>query len=362
MKLQPIINHLSRNLPFVSDKFSDTLEILSITQLSGVVTVVTDSDHNLSTDDFIVVTGAKSGVFIDVSATNASISGNTVTFTTVLKHNFTENFNFRTLLRKDAFAEIDGAGVFYDGDNIYNSVPNKNQFIVIYNSAPPSLTGSPVAYDGVDRGYNGTKQITVVDPTTFTYTITGTPPDPFGDIQIHKNIRITGTLTSLRIEDMYTKQNKDDFWLYVTEASDTMSKDRNILSDAVTERYGGVSFRSRIIDNFSCFIASPSVDNISGRIIHDELEDVKIALIKTLAGFDVPAQFTFSENFKLNYIGSELFIYDTAKIIKEFTFQGQYDITIEDTFIVRDYISAKTMGYDFGNGMTAQINLNEDET
>jgi len=361
MKLQPIINQLFSNLPFATEKFSTVLSTSSVTRTGSTVTIVTTDPHLLSTNDFIVIVGAKSGVLIDVGSSTIN-ADNSVTFVTSSVHNLTERFNFKTLLQTDPIVEIDGTDPFYNGENIFSKVPNKNTFIVQYTSTPPPISGTPTAYDGVERGYNGIQQITVTGANTFTYPITGMPENPFGTIKVHKDIRVSGALTNQRVEEMYTKQADGNFWLFVAESTDTMSKDRNVLSDAVTERYGGVAFRSRIIDNFGCYVAAPSSDFISGRFTHDELEDTKIALIKTLANFKAPDLFTENENFALNYIASEVFLYDTAKIIKEFTFQTQYDITINDAFVGQTFVSAKTMDYNFNNGMTADFNLNEDKT
>ena len=81
MKLAPIVNHLRRYLPLVTDAFSDTLSINTINiDSQGLVTVETTTDHGLSNNQSVVLTGVESRLIIDTSLTE--IDGNTVTFYT----------------------------------------------------------------------------------------------------------------------------------------------------------------------------------------------------------------------------------------------------------------------------------------
>ncbi len=360
MKLQPIINHLAETLPFLTDTFSTVIDVVSITQAAGTATVTTASPHGLTvTNNAIVIVGAKNAINIDII--NTIVNPNSVDFKVLSDHNLVQGLNFKDF-SKNTIVEIFGAGVFYDGENAVSSVPNKTGFTVNYSSTPPPLTGTPQIFDGRERGFNGLKIVTILSPTTFSYSVDSTLNDPFGTIRMHKDMRVTGTVVNTRIIDMYTPQLPSDLWVFVSESSSVMSKDRNILSDAVTERYQGISFRSHLIDSFACYVASPSTDSISGRFTHDVLEDAKINLIKALAGLGVPNAFTFNENFELNFISDSVFDYDTTKLIKEFIFQGQYDIVLEDTNFNNVFVSAKKIDYNFNNGMTAEINLNEDKS
>ena len=48
MRIAPIVNQLAAYLPFFTDKFTDTVNIVNASQTGGVATVVTDTAHGLS--------------------------------------------------------------------------------------------------------------------------------------------------------------------------------------------------------------------------------------------------------------------------------------------------------------------------
>lgn len=362
MKLLNLINIITERLPQLTDLFSDTLSVDTIVQTGGTVTVTTTSSHGLTTGDRIVMSGAKSGVEIDIPS--SQIIDNTVIFKTIQKHNIVSGFNFIEFSPSPTVVEIQGTDAFYNGiQTVVDPVPNKNTFSVEFESTPPPITtGTPVAFAGAEKGYNGTHNITVISSTGFTFPIEGDPLSPFNipEITVHTNFRISATLTLERAVGSYTEQNMNKYWLFVASTADTASKDRNVNSDAVTERYNGVSFRFRILSDFSLFIIAPTSNEIAARVTHDILQDLRDKLFTILCG--VP---TFTENasqdfFQINFVGSSLSVYNTAFVVQEYAWQGLYDITYRDIWKNNVFASAKMVSLSINDTLTASAQLNED--
>lgn len=361
MKLAPLVSHLADNLPRVTDKFSDTVEVASIENTAGTAVVTTVVPHGLTTGTSVVIAGAKTGALIDIAET--SISGNTVTFVTETPHNLIKNYDFASMSAGRPTVEIGNAGSFYDGVHECSDVPSKRSFIIEYSSAPPALAGTPQIYDGTGDANNGRFDITVIDPITFSYQVNAPESPVFGDIKVHTNVRVTGCITSEAIANIQTEfLGSDKFWVFVTDSNDVTSKDRNTYSDAIATRTRQVAYRMRVVDDFSCVVTAPASGTIAARQIHDELEDCKVALIKVLAGVGTPTPFSINENFQLVYSGCNLLLYDTAKVFKSFNFQGQYDITINDTILRDSFVSMKSIDYTWSNSMTAHIDLTSEGT
>ena len=71
---------------------------------------------------------------------------------------------------------------------------------------------------------------------------------------------------------------------------------------------------------------------MSARAAIDELESVKVALFKALVGFQAPIEYDAGSSFQLFFDSVTTVAYNTAYVVQQFIFQGNYDVTFYDTF------------------------------
>ena len=372
MKIAPIINQLVNYLPLYSSNFSERLQVLAVSvDPSNVVTVTTTTDHGLTTGDGIVLQGTEVSLKIDPAA--CVIDGNKVSFVTLDKHNFVMNFNYKevngdksnTAGNKAIIKLSDFGDDFYDGEHLIYDVPNKNTIVVEFASAPPPIQAdTPLCYDGAWYLMDGFHNIQVIDTDEFAFEIPNFLTEAVikGNMTVDKNMRITGCINNERISDMYTRQPTNDLWAFVTDSSDELSKDRQTQTDAVASRTYGVDYRMQLVDNVSVFLVAPVSDEISGRLGHDQIEDEKINVIKALAGSYYQNPFSSGDQFKINYIGSDLLSYNTSFLIKEMRFQTSCDIVIQDVQRRLFFRSVKQISSTYNKGYVANYNTNEDKT
>lgn len=358
MKAEAIIKQLYITLPNLTDYFSDSLNVVSISRSGNTVTVVTSEPHNLTTGNYVTISGAKTPTLITTLTRNANI----VTATTNIDHDLTEKF-FKTV-------EIIGADqAEYNGTFELLRVLNRLTFTFKINTTPISpATGSEILLLTGGLGtYNGRFEVTIINTTTFTYQITTTPyPYPKGNIKVKKNIRISGAVSIDRAIEGYTKQDPNKMWAFVVLDDTQVNKDRFIRSDAVGTRAPGVDFRTRLIKNFSVYIIVPATNSISGRYERDLMEEIEVVIYKSLLGVQFPSLFTEETWSMITPIGHGFFDYIKAYYVHRFQFQGTFDILYQDTAInpitraFRD-LSINYFDYPEGTRVIAEAEINLDD-
>jgi hypothetical protein len=192
MILTSFVNYLKNDVPRHTNVFTDQLSISSISALSDVVTVVCSDPHNLTTGEYITLTGAKRPREV------ASITrdGTTATLTTVGQHNYTSNYMGKQ------YATVRGADqAAYNGTFLVTSATGAK--VITYElpddiTLPVSPATGNITIDEDRNNVNGSYVITVVNPTTITFespiAITGAI---VGDPVVHVRHRITGYLKDL---------------------------------------------------------------------------------------------------------------------------------------------------------------------
>lgn len=327
MKGSDIIRQLHAFLPKFTSLFSDTLAVTSMVFAGGTVTVTTAAAHNLTTDDTIVVDGALSPNPI---TTLTSLDG-IATAETTNDHHLTELWPHG----EDSTIEISGsADPEYNGTKKLLFVPNRKKFTYKIDSGAPVSTTGGVLDEVVNFGYNGLHQITVTGSTTFTYPITATVGTPAtGTIILSTKTRISGGIVTQKIIDSYTKQAKDDYWGFVIIEPRTASKSRTTLNDADFARGPGDDPRQKIIQNLSFYVFVPCKDEIAARASLDTMDDLLIALFKSLLGFKPPSPLGETPQNGISYVSDELLEYRDSFLVYRFQFQNLIDITSCDTFI-----------------------------
>lgn len=324
MKSEYIIRQLYDNVPQLTDLFSDTINVSSITKTLNTVTVITSTAHGLQTGNVVSISGAKPVTKI-VSLTQAN---GIATAITDQDHDLTEGF-FPTV-------EISGAAQGgYNGTFELLSVPNRLTFTYRLTSNPASpatSTGDILLLTAGLGTYNGRFQVTVVNPTTFTYQLPLPLYSPaIGNIKVKKGLRISGAATIERAIDAYTKQQTNKLWAFVVLDDTSVNKDRTIRSDAITTRTVADDFRMRLIKNFSIYVICPSTDTIAARTERDLMEDVEVVLYRSLLALKIPSLYTEQTWSLVTPIGNGTFAYTPAIYVHRYSFQLTMDLLIEDT-------------------------------
>ena len=324
MKSEFIIRQLYDVVPELTDLFSDNINVVSITKVLNTVTVVTATPHGLQTNNVVSIAGAKPVTRI-VSLTQVN---GIATAITDQDHDLTEGF-FPTV-------EISGATeAGYNGTFELLSVPNRLTFTYRLTSNPtsPATSSGDILLLTAGLGtYNGRFQVTVVNPTTFTYQLPIPLYSPaIGNIKVKKGIRISGAATIERAMDAYTKQQTNKLWAFVILEDTAVNKDRTVRSDAVTTRTVADDFRMRLLKNFSVYVICPSTDTIAARTERDLMEDVEVILYRSLLALKVPSMYTERTWSLITPIGNGTFAYTPAIYVHRYSFQLTLDLLIEDT-------------------------------
>jgi len=363
MNLKPLINQLAQVLPQLSDKFTDTISVTSLTSSGTTATAITATDHGFTTGDYINISGAIELIDID----SLTFDDGTVSGVTTENNNLSLALNFNTKKTTDVTVTVDNATeTDYNGTFTLVSVPDRNIFTYEITTSPTTpATGSPVLYNHTFNRYVGLKQITVVDTTTFTYDIdSAASTNTAGTILAHSSPRVTGAITDDRCLDSYTKEGNDQYWLFVVPDTSFTSKDRDILNDA-TKTYNGknTEYRLRLIENVGMLIFIPTSDEISGLGAYNDLEDIKVEIFKAFLRLKSTDPYDAASDFVYTYESGDMLSYNAAYMVYKMVFQVNFDVTYYDTY--NNGENAPLLNIDLSinindQNLTANINLDED--
>ena len=324
MKASDIITQLHAELPKHTDLFSLTVGVSTMTFAAGTVTVGTATPHGLASTDTVVVKGALSPVTIST----LTQTGGVATAITATDHNLTRGFPDGD----DSTVNITGAAdAEYNGDKKLLDVLNRKEFTYQVDSGAPASTTGAQLNDIVNFGYNGFQPVSVVDPSTFTYPIAATVNSPAsGTIELFVKTQVSGAVNLDKTLLSYTKQTTK-MWGFVILDEFPSSKSRQTINDADQVVGPGTDPRQKIIQNFSVYIFVPSKDQIAARAARDQMEDVMIALFRSLLGFAPPSTLSECPEQGITFVNSSLAAYQESVYIHRFQFQNLVDITFDDT-------------------------------
>lgn len=331
MKAEEIIQQLSRTMPFVTDNFTDNISISNLSRSGSTVTAVSASAHGLSTGDYVFIKGAKH----PVSISTAVRTGTNVLCTTATEHDLTIPFNYEVLI--SGFNEAE-----YNGTFELVSVTDRNTFTYkVQSGLSNQPTGSGVLNEDlsisfltdVNYGYNGYKQITKVNDTTFTYSIANTPNSPAtGTIQAAINPRISGAISLDVAKASYTKKNTGKLWAFVVIDDGAASKDRNIDND-LTYYGSGINFYyQKYVQPFSIYVFTPCKDEYSARASRDLMTDVRANLYKSILFYKADTDFEKETAYNITAVGDNFAEYNNSFYIHRFSFEMLAAVYIEDVF------------------------------
>lgn len=341
IKASAIIAQLQAVLPKKTSLFSNpNIEITSLIRSGTTITGITAIPHGLVVNNYINIMGALTPIDI-ISVTSAPNyglpdTGSIVTVVTEQDHDFTEGFDITTTITGADQTE-------YNGTFSILTVPNRRTFTYALNAQPDSpATGPILLLNNLNTGYNGRVQITTVsDSTTFTYETDLTPNSPAeGSAFLRNGIRVSGAISWERALAAYTKQAPNNLWAFVVLGDNSVSKDRNVTTDAISTLAPGDMYRQRIISQFSIFVYAPCTDEISGRKVRDLMEDVRIAIYKSLLRVQFASGLSETKLYVVTASGDRSTSFtDGAYYIHEFMFEVVCDIVHTDTVDPEDSVA-----------------------
>jgi hypothetical protein len=203
------------------------------------------------------------------------------------------------------------------------------------DSGAVTATGSPILRDAESklRDYNTTYEVDdVIDAATFkfTHSVTGLP-DPNGSIVIRTNPRISSGINIERIVAGYTEAKQNEYWAFVVLDGVTASQSRLIESDALDNIQRNASFRQQIIEPFSVYIFIPVESEIAARESRDEASDLLRPLLRSLLFSRISTGLYADVLNPVQFVGHDVFSYDSSVYVHAYNFQQVADIYEEDT-------------------------------
>ncbi len=334
-----IIMQLRASLPLYTDLFNDVLTIAGITSIGTVATATTAIDHSLVTGEIVTITGATTPLVIS----SFTRSGTVGTIVTATDHDFTysdtdkvnKQFTDNQVIVTGATeAEFNGTFLLNPSLNVI-SVPNRRTLIVVMDDSGATVaTGSVILQNGNAFSYNGTFNVTVIDSTTFEYTLPLPLPLPAdGSPILSSKFRISGALTSERfINDSYTQQEVGKLWACVVMDDTLASKQRDNLADS-TAQYPGRStyYRQELIQNMSIIVVQSMGGSLSGQAERELIEQtVTQAIFNSILGVNFPTYFDSDDDKRLTFNTSSILFYDVGKYAHQFTFEQDVQIVACD--------------------------------
>ena len=323
MKISDIVLHLAQNVPYYSDKFAENITYDSVIASNGTVTVTTSSPHGLTSGHNIVV----SHMAIKHDVTSLTQADGIATCILASDHDLTENWQL--------YVEIEGANESeYNGQFILRTSPNRRKFTFdIDEGAASTATGTIKFVEYREFGFDGSYEINVTSPTTFTFEIA----DSSLNLQAYNGSliygqRVMGSIDIDRFLAVYTKQSSDKYWLVVTLDDAYTSKNREVNSDALSYNNAGVDVRQILIEPFSVFVVGPTTKFLTATEVIDVfVSEVRNALLKTLVGYKFPSDLSESGSSGVVFVSHGIVGYDRATVIHQFRFETYKEITSEDT-------------------------------
>lgn len=365
MKAEDIIKALVARLPALTDKFSDTVAITTITSTGLVATATVSGGHNVVDNELVTIVDALSPISI-VSITRVDDRATVVTTTnhdsTLSDKDIARGFEQDVILSGSTEAEFNGT---------FNlaSVTNRREFVIdITDSGPTIATGTPILENGSSplQGYNGSFNVTVLNSTQFTYPLQAAiPNDAIGSPILHKGHRITGSVTIERFLDAYTKKQASELYAVVVLGDVIASKGRENRSDSTDRFEDNQHYQQEITQPFGIYIIFPASNSIAARTQRDEAEDIIPFIMQSVLLESFPTGFAVGRQMRATFNAHGFFSYNGPLYVHEVTFEQNADLLFLDSIGVNLSVAFRdielTMNTDLGDTtLTANIDLDSE--
>ena len=329
MRVLELEEQLRCFLPLYTPYFCEPLEVVEYTATTTEATVETATPHLLEVGEPVTLNGVE---FINPVVSATQVNG-VATIEVQYPSNYTYPYSNTITLEGATESEYNGTFDIID-------TPTRKYFrITVPVATPATATGDIQMIEYNSAVYNNMFAVTeVVSPTVFKIAVNGNPfTTTTGTCYPYIATRIAGVISIERGIESYTKQENDDFWLFIAANNATASTSLAINTDFVQEYTTGDFYRSTVEEAFSIYVVTPTVDSINPAEIQDYCRnELKLALIKSLVGFH-PADLYYNGYQGVYYQSDEQYEYNTAYYIHKYNFGCTVDITLQDIFVPRSY-------------------------
>lgn len=336
MKAAPIALYMQKTLPRYTDKFTDKIIVSEIVAENGTATATLSTP--LPTSFNPAFASSIQGATIATPIASIVVNNGVASVSTLLDHGLILGFNFKDRTDK-TIAYLRGfTDTSLNNDFVVKDVPNRFNFT--FKTTVPSGTYSADGYilNYVSSVLNDLTQVTVIDSTHISYPVP-TVIDQIRTIEpceYHYNTRIAASGNITWAEQAYTNYEKDGyqnskFWAFVVAENTIVSKDRRTVTDANTSP--GVNAENKIYythEDFNVCVFAPVSNEILAAKTRDEMEDIKLALFSTLLYYQNGAQYACCNSYLTSFIGDSEIQLDRARMGRAYTFQCQYQISLQD--------------------------------
>ena len=323
-----IQEHLMKYLPRLTDRFSSNATV-SAEIIAGTPQIlrITDLLHGLSADDEIVLVD---GLIDNVISAVIDNGDGSYRFTTAEPHDLTQDY----------ITEVELAGFT---DSQFNkkfpllAVPSRNLFEIELPSLP-ALTGSPVLRENREIGINGTFVIArIIDANIYEIDLTGKPfftPQSIPILKRAKDFNIDIVANADRATEKYQSKGTGKNWIFIIMGVSNISKDQNIVSDAIQQNSSGTESRPLNMNNFSLNVYFDTTGDIGAadaiQLAHEEIYQVLLAVCSGIKFDD------FGESrYVTTLINHELDLYEKSFYSHMYTFEYNFEITQEEQFLTK---------------------------
>lgn len=369
MKAKDVVLALQARIPFLTDDFTESVVISSVTVAGTTVTVTTSTVHGLSTEKAVNILN----VITPVTIASIDRVDTVATIVTSEDHDFTLSDREKSK-GVDKQAVISGAteAEFNGSFKLLNVINRRTIEVEVDDSGAASATGSPILENGINPlyGYNGFFAVTVISTTVFTYelskilTIDGVVD---GESKAVTNYRIARVANLDRAVLAYTKQNIDKDFLFVVVGDVVANKSRNTQTDATYTDVGGDFYRQQLNQQCAVYLAQNATDGVAAGRQRDKAEDIAPLIFKSLLLQAFDTGFTVSERSKLTFV-SHGFIetgLEPPVNMHEYIFEQNAELYIDDTTGAPDNVAFRDVAMTFNNQIgneefTASVDLDED--
>lgn len=329
MKLSDLVIQAQKKLPKYTDKFSNTVNVVSLTADENVCTLVTNTAHGLLANQEFTINNAKVRNDI-ISLTQNHGLGRLVTRNA---HQVTKN----TPLRKGDSTHITIQGANeeeYNGTFLIMDIPNANVIeFSIDSNAPQVASGNPYLKEDCYANYNGRQIVTsVVSPTELTFTLPEAPYSntAIGDISIYSGVRISGEYSIEHAIESYEANGNGELWGFCVLSGANISKSRINHTDAIATVQQYADLRIDLVQDFDFFVIIPTTSDYCWIDFVDLANELRKPILKTFHRAKLDSGLTDEDSY-LAFVGDQPVDTTTkAFMVYDYKFQSTINISNED--------------------------------
>jgi len=329
MNIKEVMSYLIQNLPKHTDLFTEKLNLVYTAKIENARTVRVDCTlpHGIIVNQKIYCIKVRVANLIE----EAYRDNGFLVIKTAEEHDYTNSKN-------PVSVEIEYNGTIKQLEII--NVPDRFtlEFAFPSDTSESDIVGG-VVWEEREYGGNGVVAVTVVssDKKSFLYEINENDPDlPILGTnakieQIVLGVRVAGCPDPTRAMQIFTETfAARKTWAFVMMPDEQVSKDPYSMTEAQASFTNLDSNRQRIMTNIDVLVIFPTTELGAIEEISLSCGEVRNSIIKSLAGLEAEGE-GVSNTYKTVYVGSNMYVYNTATYVRSYSFQSVFDIDYENT-------------------------------